>query len=111
MQRTEDEWKEFEEEERKDYTGLKISQLQITDDAQLNNAVDGDGYDKYDSDGELNTDFDKQKSGPWKKVADETSAPVPEVVAIQEKPTSNVYISPALRNAQVSIQKALIYEI
>lgn len=67
----------------------------------MNNGVDGDGYDKYDSDGELQTDSDKQKSGPWKKVADEAVAAVPEIAAVQEKPTSNVYISPALRNAQV----------
>lgn len=112
MQRVEDEWREFEEEERKDYTGLKIGQLQISDDDQLND--DGEVNDKYDSDGELMTiDGERQRNGPWNKGAEEAAAaeaaagPVKTAAhAVQERHQAaagnSVYISPALRNAPVS---------
>ena len=93
----EDEWKEFEEEERKDYTGLKIGQLQISDEDQGLTGTDGEGQE-YGSDAESNQDPDRQKSGPWKKVVEEPFvAPLPVAPVLQEK---KVYISPALRNAQ-----------
>lgn len=94
----EDEWREFEEEERKDYSGLKIGQLQIDDDEPGN--VE-DATDKYDSDGELTTDPDRQQSGPWNKV-DSTKPVAAPVVAPEPAPVVNsTYVSPGMRNFKV----------
>lgn len=117
VQRVEDEWKEFEEEERKDYTGLKIGQLQITDDNQTNE--EGDGADKYDSDGELVTaDGERSRNKPWNKGSEEAAAAAEalataaatakaaaaaKAAANQTVAGSSVYISPALRHAPVSL--------
>lgn len=59
--RQEDEWRDFEEEGRKDYTGLKIQNIEINDDDYYSGS-DGDGGD---GDGE---DGDSEK-GAWKKVS------------------------------------------
>jgi len=95
----EDEWKDYQEEERKDYTGLKLGLLQITDDDQL----DGDGEGgEYGSDGELTAESqDRSKSGPWKKVEDDVEKPVVKQPIQEKAPVSSVYVSPALRNAQM----------
>lgn len=82
------------------------------------NSGEGDNYDKYDSDGELNADGERQKSGPWNKVAEDgTSAAVDATAvaaaaattataALQERNSaSSVYISPALRNGPVRIHE------
>lgn len=93
----EDEWKDFKEEERKDYSGLKIGQLQIHDDENYS-GTDGDGAD--DGDGE---DGDGERSGPWRKVAAEANLNTIQESEEKEKVVanpSNVYISPALRNQQ-----------
>lgn len=96
----EDEWKDYKEEERKDYTGLKLGQLQISDDDQLDGDAEGA---EYGSDGEINSESqDKTKSGPWKKVEEEAEKPVKKEPVQEKAPVSSVYISPALRNAQVS---------
>jgi len=57
----EDEWREFEEEERKDYTGLKIQNLELNDD-DYNSGSDGDGAEGDGEDGE-------NDKGAWKKLA------------------------------------------
>lgn len=90
---TEEEWKEFEEEQRKDYTGLKIGQLTLNDDDEQSQ-TEGDD-DDVDSEGNAVPDYKRDLEGPWKKVI-----PAEEVTQIPveiEKP-SKVYISPALRN-------------
>lgn len=93
----EDEWKEYQEEERKDYTGLKLGLLQITDDDQLDGDAEGG---EYGSDGEMYSEnSDKTRSGPWKKVEEEDK-PVKKEPVQEKAPVSSVYISPALRNAQ-----------
>lgn len=107
----EEEWKEFEEEQRKDYSGLKIGQLstitaQESSEARsagVPSAPDGGNYDENDEDsnGYENAD-DKERDGhgPWKKVipAEEVmQIPVPVEV---EKPSSKTYVSPALRYSQ-----------
>ncbi|KAG4073787.1 hypothetical protein HA402_001011 [Bradysia odoriphaga] len=95
----EDEWKEYQEEERKDYTGLKLGLLQITDDDQLDGDAEGG---EYGSDGEMNSENpDKTRSGPWKKVEEEAEKPVKKEPVQEKAPVSSVYISPALRNAQM----------
>uniref|UniRef100_A0A1L8EE77 Protein CDV3 homolog n=1 Tax=Haematobia irritans TaxID=7368 RepID=A0A1L8EE77_HAEIR len=95
-----DEWKEIEEEQRKDYSGLKIGQLTLNDDDDLSGSEgqDEDG----DSDGNGNGDSDRVgSSGVWKKVI-----PAEEVTQIPmdmpPKPVSKVYVSPALRMASQS---------
>ncbi|XP_039229002.1 protein CDV3 homolog isoform X4 [Drosophila yakuba] len=108
----EEEWKEFEEEQRKDYSGLKIGQLStITAQesaesraARVPTAQDGGNYDEDDEDsnGYDNADVNKERvgHGPWKKVvpAEEVmQIPVPVEV---EKPSSKTYVSPALRYSQ-----------
>lgn len=98
----EDEWKDYQEEERKDYTGLKLGLLQISDDDQLDGDAEGA---EYGSDGEINLENqDKTKSGPWKKVEEEAEKPVKKEPVQEKAPVSSVYISPALRNAQVRIE-------
>ncbi|XP_017120443.1 protein CDV3 homolog isoform X3 [Drosophila elegans] len=109
----EEEWKEFEEEQRKDYSGLKIGQLstitaQESEEARAarvpSSAPDGGSYDDDDEDsnGYDNADPSKERvgHGPWKKVipAEEVmQIPVPVEV---EKPSSKTYVSPALRYSQ-----------
>lgn len=104
----EDEWRDFEEEGRKDYTGLKIQNIEINDDDYYSGS-DGDGGD---GDGE---DGDNEK-GAWKKV----SAPEGGAAAAASKSNSSKsadatdtakkglsasatgrYISPALRQQQL----------
>lgn len=92
----EDEWKEVEEEQRKDYSGLKIGHLNINDE---DNESESEGHDEdVDSDGNQNSEFVKHSDGgPWKKVI-----PAEEVTQIpveMPKPVSKVYILPALRAA------------
>ncbi|XP_008543087.1 protein CDV3 homolog [Microplitis demolitor] len=96
-----EEWREFTEE-RKDYTGLKLGNLQVSD--KLSNGSDDErGVGDNSSDGESGEASSKQ-SGPWKKT---DAAPVKEVVestpAPAVQPASNnvvgmVYRSPHLRN-------------
>ncbi|KQS63161.1 protein CDV3 homolog isoform X3 [Drosophila erecta] len=108
----EEEWKEFEEEQRKDYSGLKIGQLstitaQESTESRADrvpSAPDGGNYDEDDEDsnGYDNADVNKERvgHGPWKKVvpAEEVmQIPVPVEV---EKPSSKTYVSPALRYSQ-----------
>ncbi|XP_016947787.1 protein CDV3 homolog isoform X3 [Drosophila biarmipes] len=109
----EEEWKEFEEEQRKDYSGLKIGQLstitaQESAEARAarvpSSTQDGGNYEEEDEDsnGYDNADPSKERvgHGPWKKVipAEEVmQIPVPVEV---EKPSSKTYVSPALRYSQ-----------
>lgn len=94
----EDEWKEIEEEQRKDYSGLKIGQLTMNDDED-DSGSEGQNEDGG-NDGNINYESSSKRSGgrPWKKVI-----PAEEVTQIpmeMPKPASKVYISPALRAAQ-----------
>ncbi|XP_017070423.1 protein CDV3 homolog isoform X2 [Drosophila eugracilis] len=108
----EEEWKEFEEEQRKDYSGLKIGQLSTittqesaeSRSARVPTDPDGGNFDddEEDSNGYDNADDNKERvgHGPWKKVI-----PAEEVMQIPvpveaEKPSSKTYVSPALRYSQ-----------
>ncbi|XP_031616387.1 protein CDV3 homolog [Contarinia nasturtii] len=102
----EDEWREFQEEERNvDFTGLKIQNVQLNDD-EFYSGSDADGGD---GDGE---DGDGEK-GAWKKMAgggasSATEAKVnsqAESDSSKKKPalsatSTGVYVSPALRQQQ-----------
>ncbi|KAH8283431.1 hypothetical protein KR018_001671 [Drosophila ironensis] len=107
----EEEWKEFEEEQRKDYSGLKIGQLSTiaaseSESSRIPSAPEAGGgsyddEDEDDSNGYGNADPSEKREGhgPWKKLI-----PAEEVTQIPveiEKPSlSKVYVSPALRYAQ-----------
>lgn len=73
-----DEWKEFVEEGAKDYTGLKIGNLQLNDNDYLDTDGDGDGDngDNKDSDRpwqNQNEDDEKTKASKERKRKEETS--------------------------------------
>ena len=102
-----DEWKVFEEE-KKDYSGLKIGNLNVTEvphDHTSHDADDGGeiGSDSESRDGKLNS--------PWKKT--ETPAapaptpppPAPVVVPQPEAPVSNVYRPPCIKNPPPPVER------
>lgn len=107
----EDEWKDFQEEEQKDYSNLKLGQLTITEEQQnqVNLGQDADAEDGQ-SDGEGSSDnAERRASGPWKKVVPgEGTTEVPVSAPLPVKTTSSVYVSPALRN-QVSKHFVLLF--
>lgn len=86
-------------EERKDYSGLKIGQLQIEDDSDdYDYDNEKGGNKKYDN--EVSGDNDRTGLEPWKKVDDAAPAPVP-VAAPAVAPTSTRYVSPGMRDVTV----------
>jgi hypothetical protein len=93
----EDEWKEFEEE-KKDYSGLKIGHLTINDSLDAE-SDDERGNGENSSDGESGEGGTKH-TGPWKKPDLPPEVPV-EVTAppAPPAPTGNTsYKAPHLRN-------------
>jgi hypothetical protein len=106
----EDEWKEFEEE-RKDYTGLKIGTLTINED-ENKDAPEGStegGQNENDGSSE-NTGGERKTSGPWKKV-EGSEAPIvaPKPIQVQEivsAPKQSVYVSPAYRSQMAAASSA-----
>ncbi|KAH8416131.1 hypothetical protein KR222_008878 [Zaprionus bogoriensis] len=105
----EEEWKEFEQEQRKDYSGLKIGQLTLNDRQQQPQQQQQQSDDVYDdededSDGYANSDPNAKRSGhgPWKKLipAEEvTQIPVP----VEPEQKSTKYIVPAYRHSQIGL--------
>lgn len=103
----EDEWRDFEEEGRKDYSGLKLGQLQTKDDFSDFSEADNDGDDGEGGE-------HSGKSGPWNKGSSEasnaqkesaaaaaaTAAAAASAAAAQQPAKSTLYVSPALRNLQ-----------
>lgn len=105
----EDEWRDFEEESRKDYSGLKIQNIELNDDDYYSGS-DGDGGE---GDGE---DGDGEK-GAWKKPSgpEGAAAAAAAAKASSSKPTEAAdaakkglsasstgrYVSPALRQQQM----------
>uniref|UniRef100_A0A182URD0 Uncharacterized protein n=2 Tax=Anopheles merus TaxID=30066 RepID=A0A182URD0_ANOME len=93
----EDEWKVFEET-KKDYSGLKLAQLNIDDDANHHDSENSGVDPSYDGEGREGEERDPNK--PWMKkdaanaAKKEKAAPAPEAPAT----TSNIYISPAMKS-------------
>ncbi|XP_021920432.1 protein CDV3 homolog [Zootermopsis nevadensis] len=98
-----DEWKEFEEE-KKDYTGLKIGNLHIEGEG-----VGGEGDEEDDQEMEENEAGElvpkrKVQSGPWKMVKQPqpTATEVSESQVVEKRPEgptgSSSYVPPHLRN-------------
>ncbi|KAK2584817.1 hypothetical protein KPH14_007130 [Odynerus spinipes] len=97
----EDEWKEFEVEEKKDLRGLKIGNLSVKETIDVE-SDDERGTGDNSSDGEIGEGG--TKSGPWKK-PEQPHQPEPvEVVAPPPPPapvtTGSSYKPPHLRNPQ-----------
>lgn len=108
----EDEWREFEEE-KKDYTGLKIQNLTL---AEYDSGEEGNSGGEGEDEGGLEENEagelvpKKKNTGPWRVVptaAPEESSSVEPEPPVQPPPAQPVpgvvagsYVPPALRNAQ-----------
>ncbi|KAF7270588.1 protein CDV3 homolog [Rhynchophorus ferrugineus] len=97
-----DEWKEFEEE-KKDYSGLKIGNLTINADQDNSSGNQETGSGDQQDGNELGHDSEK-KSGPWNRmgaqaetVAVEEPPPKPTVEKKSEAPAS-AYVPPSMRS-------------
>ncbi|KAK3787720.1 hypothetical protein RRG08_019857 [Elysia crispata] len=104
-----EEWKDFEEEKKADYTGLRIQTLQIAS-KEEQDKESGDGEDDGDDEDSENRGKKDGASGPWAKnntAASEPSQPIsqPEVVKetvpVAPKGTGK-YVPPAQRHAAMS---------
>lgn len=89
-----DEWKEFVEEEKKDYTGLKIQNLQINEDDNEKQKVKPESEEEVEIDDNGQTVVKKKPTGPWKviqeqKVEQERPPPGMETV-VCESPSSSL---------------------
>lgn len=95
----EDEWRDFEEE-KKDYTGLKIGNLTV-DEAQETETNDERGEGENNSDGESG-EAGTRHSGPWKRPEQPPPQPEPEPAPVAPQPATggSSYTAPHLRNAQ-----------
>lgn len=102
------EWIEVEEEKEKDYTGLRIANLQIVDkdpDTGDEDIIEQNGEE--DEDGEVKEKKDTGQQGPWNvkttpAPATPAPAPVEEPQPPKEEPTPKApakYIPPAQRAA------------
>jgi len=91
----EDEWKDFEEE-KKDYTGLKIQNLTIADESGEDGEDGGEDDEGGMEENEAGEMVPKKKqTGPWRVVTVEEPAPPPAPVAAPPPPTTpSVYIPP-----------------
>nr|CAB3229575.1 protein CDV3 homolog [Phallusia mammillata] len=94
-----EEWDDFEDESQRDYSDLKIQNLQITETEESNSTVE---VPEYNEAGELLPP--RQEEGPWRNVKSQDStpgpAPVVEVkeVAVSEAPKkSGAYRPPQAR--------------
>lgn len=100
----EDEWLEFEVEERKDYSGLKIGQLQIEDDDEdYDYDNEKSGNKKYDN--EVSGENDRTGNEPWKKKDESVAAPAPVAAPVVAPAATSRYVSPGMRDFAVSILK------
>ena len=99
-----DEWREFEEE-KKDYTGLKIGNLSIN--SPEGNTGGAENFMEQQQGDESGSEVEK-KAGPWKRIDSETSEveiekktePIPVAPTTTASSTPNVYVPPIMRNSQ-----------
>lgn len=95
-----DEWKDFEEE-KKDYSGLKIGHLSISATGE-GSAGNADGSSEAPAGSDESGNEPDRKTGPWKRVNTEQAAqPEPEKPveqAPQRSMSSAGYVPPHLRN-------------
>ncbi|KAK5648444.1 hypothetical protein RI129_003336 [Pyrocoelia pectoralis] len=106
-----DEWREFEEE-KKDYTGLKIGNLSINSPEGAPGSAEN--FLEQQQGDESGSEVDK-KAGPWKKIDSETSEvatekktePIISTPTTTASSTPNVYVPPVMRNSQQQQQQQL----
>ncbi|CAL1546959.1 unnamed protein product [Lymnaea stagnalis] len=107
-QQEDEEWKDFEEEKEKDYSGLRIQTLQIAKEQEDRDGAEGDDS-RDDEDGD-NRDRRDGASGPWNKSnMPQTAAPnLPQVHHSDHDKDESVakapakYVPPAQRHAAQS---------
>nr|XP_023030275.1 protein CDV3 homolog [Leptinotarsa decemlineata] len=95
-----DEWKDFEEE-KKDYTGLKIGNLAITTTAEGTPGTKEQTTEQQQEE-ESAQEIDR-KAGPWRRIDSEVQEEIP-VKVVEKKPetlpnvTKGTYVPPGMRN-------------
>jgi hypothetical protein len=98
-----DEWKDFVEEEKKDYSGLKIQNLQINDDDDGKQDTKPESEEETEIDEQGHTVVRKKTAGPW-KLPEPKKEEVKPPVKVEERPKpveppqSSVYVPPSKRN-------------
>ncbi|KAK7590250.1 hypothetical protein V9T40_001863 [Parthenolecanium corni] len=95
-----DEWKEFVEEEKKDYSGLKIQNLQINDEENEKQKAKQESEEEVEIDDNGQT-VKKKPAGPWKKIQEQKVAEAPPPAEVEppkpEKVEPSTYVAPYLR--------------
>lgn len=112
----EEEWKEFEEE-RKDYSGLKLTQLNITEEDYQQGHYGGDdgGATPKENDGDRTggDSAERKGAGAWKKPdssddqQQQQQQQATAAAAVAARPTSSLYVSPAMKNLRVKGKKGV----
>uniref|UniRef100_A0A1Q3F0B0 Protein CDV3 homolog n=1 Tax=Culex tarsalis TaxID=7177 RepID=A0A1Q3F0B0_CULTA len=111
----EEEWKEFEEE-RKDYSGLKLTQLNITEEEYQQGHYGGDdgGATPRENDGDrTGADSAERKAGAaWKKPGADGADQQQEqsaaaALAAAPRAASSLYVSPAMKNLRIKGKKGV----
>lgn len=96
-----DEWKDFEEE-KKDYTGLKIGNLTITANSENSSTGGNKENAELQQEDEPGQEVEK-KAGPWKRIDVNNEVEVEKVVEVRPIETnlpnvkSGAYVPPSLR--------------
>ncbi|KAI5699686.1 hypothetical protein M8J75_006954 [Diaphorina citri] len=80
----EDEWKEFQED-KKDYSGLKLQPLKVTD---INTLDNDKGQNELNEDGTEMSENGKKKPGPW-KISDNQNETKPVEEPPKPKPSNS----------------------
>uniref|UniRef100_V5GTU4 Protein CDV3 n=1 Tax=Anoplophora glabripennis TaxID=217634 RepID=V5GTU4_ANOGL len=95
-----DEWKDFEEE-KKDYSGLKIGNLTLASNTE-GNTDPKETYTEQQQEDESGQDIEK-KVGPWKRIDPNEVQEEPKKEEKKVEPPSNVvkgaYVPPSLRSS------------
>lgn len=94
-----DEWKDFEEE-KKDYTGLKIGNLTIQSPTEGSGGAK-ESVDEQQPEVDFGQDSEK-KVGPWKRIDAAEVQEEPKAVVeenIQQPPQKQSYVAPNFRNS------------
>lgn len=102
-----DEWKDFEEE-KKDYSGLKIGHLSITTAAE-GSGGSSDGSSEVPPGADESGNEPDKKSGPWKRVEQAPVTehqPVEKIVEQPQRQSTGGYVPPHLRNQSSQQQPA-----
>lgn len=115
-QAVEEEWKEFEEE-RKDYSGLKLTQLNITEEEYQQGHYGGDdgGATPRENDGDrTGGDSAERKAGAaWKKPGaddqqqQQQQSAAAALAAAAPRAASSLYVSPAMKNLRTKGKKGV----